>query len=151
MTQAPFLKRSLTLSASIAALALAAACSPSTDNRTAGEKLDATVANAERKADEMKADANAAGKSAVESTEKSADAAASTVKDMRITAEVKARLVADPVLSALAIDVDTMGGKVQLRGSAPTSAARDNAAVLAARVDGVSSVDNQLLVAPAKT
>jgi hyperosmotically inducible periplasmic protein len=145
------LATTLTLAASIASLALVAACSPSTDTRTAGEKLDATLAKAEHKADEVKADVSEAGKAAIESTEKGADTAAGTVKDMRITTEVKARLVADPALSALAIDVDTQGGRVQLRGSAPSAASRDNAAVLAAGVDGVASVDNQLVVKATKS
>ena len=40
-----------------------------------------------------------------------------TPEDARITTEVKARLGADPLVSASAIDVDTSRGVVHLRGS----------------------------------
>jgi len=42
--------------------------------------------------------------------------------------------------------VDTRDGAVTLKGSAPTSAARDKAADLAKAVKGVKSVDNKLEV-----
>lgn len=134
-----------TLSA-VAAASLMAACSPNVDNRTAGEKLDATVAKAEQKADELKSDAKAAGKDAAQATERGLGAAADTVKDAAITTAVNGKLVADPDLSALKINVDTMGGKVVLRGSAPSEASREHAATLASSVDGVVAVDNQLVV-----
>ena len=123
-----------------------AACSPSADSRTAGEKLDATVASTEQKAKEMKSDAKVAGNNAAQSAERGAEGAVDKVKDAAITTAVNAKLVADPTLSALRIDVDTVGGRVVLRGKAPTSASRDNATTLASRVDGVVGVDNQLAV-----
>lgn len=141
--------RPLTAALSVVAVAAAmAACSPSNDNRTAGQKLDATVAQAEQKAAEAKSDLQAAGDKAAKAAERSTDTAADKVKDAAITTAVNAKLVADPALSALKIDVDTVNGHVLLRGTAPTAAARDNASTLASRIDGVAGVDNQLVVAP---
>ncbi len=71
---------------------------------------------------------------------------ADKVSDAVITTSVKAELVRDPNLSALKIDVDTDAGRVVLKGSAPSSSARDQAVRLAQGVKGVVSVDNQLEV-----
>lgn len=48
------------------------------------------------------------------------------------------------------VRVDTDQGKVRLTGSAPTLLAKDRAAHLAETVKGVISVDNQLVVTPAR-
>lgn len=68
------------------------------------------------------------------------------VKDAAITSAVNAKLVADSRLGAMRIDVDTVNGRVALRGSAPDAAARERAQQLASSVEGVVSVDNQLVV-----
>lgn len=127
-------------------VALIAACSPATDTRTAGEKLDSTVAKVEQKAGEVKSDVSAAGDSAAQSAARGADSATDKVKDAAITTAVNAQLVADPSLSALKINVDTLNGRVVLRGKAPSATSRDHASTLASRVDGVMGVDNQLVV-----
>ena len=132
----------------VSAAAFLVACSPSNDNRTAGEKVDATVAQVEQKATEMKSDIKSAGNDAAQAAERGTDSVTNKVKDAAITTAVNAKLVADPSLSALKIDVDTVGGNVVLRGTAPTAAARDNASALASHVDGVAGVDNQLVVSP---
>lgn len=75
---------------------------------------------------------------------------ADKVTDAVITSSVKAELVKDPNLSALKINVDTDAGRVLLQGTAPSSAARDQAMKLAQAVKGVVSVDNQLKVEPGK-
>ena len=46
----------------------------------------------------------------------------------------------------LRLDVDTNGGKVALKGTAPNAEARDRAAKLARSVSGVTDVDNQLAI-----
>jgi osmotically-inducible protein OsmY len=68
------------------------------------------------------------------------------VQDAVITTSVNAELAKDRSLSATKIDVDTDAGRVALRGSAPSQAARDRATLLASSVKGVVSVDNQLTV-----
>ncbi len=146
----------ITAGALFAALTLTA-CGRQDDPQTAGQKVDEAVATAERKTEEMKADANRGLESAKSSADQAAqdiksstgqamDKAANAVSDAAITASVNAELAKDEKLSALRINVDTVGGKVALRGTAPDTASRERATQLAAAVEGVVSVDNQLKV-----
>jgi osmotically-inducible protein OsmY len=68
------------------------------------------------------------------------------VDDATITTQVKAALAADPDLSAMKINVDTDKGAVRLKGEVKSIALRRKADSVAARVKGVRSVDNQLVV-----
>ena len=166
----PALRCLASLAALAAALALAA-CDKA-DDRSAGQKLDGAVRQVERKADELKARAEVgAGKAEVEAREaarnvkeagagvaqnvKDASASAAqraggAVADAVIVTSVKAGLARDPKLSALAVDVDATAGRVLLRGTAPDADSRLRATALAAGTQGVSSVDNQLVVQPPK-
>jgi len=132
----------------VAAAALLAACDRSDDAPTAGEKLDATVAKVEQTVDQAKADAMAAGKDAKQAMTEAASTVTAKAQDATITAAVNTELAKDKELSALSIDVDTVDGRVSLRGEAPSDTARSRATGLAASIDGVSSVDNQLTVVP---
>lgn len=69
-----------------------------------------------------------------------------TARDAEITAKVKAKLLADPDVSGMKIDVDTRNGVVLLTGTSGSQAQRQRALELAARVDGVVSVTNELTV-----
>ncbi len=104
-------------------------------SQTAGERVDATVASAENKAEEIKADVNRA-----------ADQASDKAKDLSITTAVNAELARDPQLSAVKINVDTVDGRVVLKGTAPDEASRERATSLASSISGVLGVDNQLTV-----
>jgi len=108
------------------------------------------IAEARQKAREVGREAKAGGEQASADVKQAADAAGDKVADAAITATVNAELAKDSSLSATKIDVDTAGGNVALRGSAPDVAARDRATSLAAHVKGVRSVDNQLVVEPAR-
>jgi osmotically-inducible protein OsmY len=99
---------------------------------------------------EQQSDAAQAGRDLGQAATQATAAAAAKAKDAAITAAVNGALVADTSLSALRIDVDTVGGRVTLRGTAPDAAARDRAAQLARNVDGVLTVDNQLQVQPGR-
>ncbi|WP_280154935.1 BON domain-containing protein [Piscinibacter sp. XHJ-5] len=103
---------------------------------------DAT-AQAARDAAEATRQAAAEAKDA---TKGAADQASNKVADALITTSVNAELAKDPKLSSLRINVDTEGGRVALRGSAPDMASKERAAQLASAVKGVVSVDNQLTV-----
>lgn len=70
--------------------------------------------------------------------------------DAAITASVKTEIAKDSDLSALSINVDTDQGRVALKGTAPSAAAKEHATTLAQSVKGVTRVDNQLTVDPAK-
>lgn len=118
------------------ALALAlAACDRPPDQR--GTAPDANrAADAARDAANRTADA---GKGVVDKTQAMAN-------DATITAKVKSKFVADDQLKAHEINVDTKNGVVTLSGSVADPASKDRAAVVAREVEGVTSVNNQLVV-----
>ena len=138
----------ITIFTVIAAAATLSACNRADDGRTAGQKVDSTVAKVEKKADEVQADMRAAGEKAKDGAAGAMDSVTVKAKDAVITTSVNAELAKDSQLSALRINVDTVEGRVALRGTAPDAASKDRATTLAQRVDGVKAVDNQLTVAP---
>ena len=157
---AAWLQRSPLLG-SIVLVAALTACGKSDDGKTAGQMLDAAVASTEKAAAEAKvkaeqslAKAGDAMKDATQKAEAAAGKASGSLgtnaADLAITAAVSSGLAKDPNLSALKIDVDTEAGVVTLRGPAPTSAARDKAALIAKQAKGVKSVNNQLTVTASK-
>ena len=66
--------------------------------------------------------------------------------DTVITSKVKTALLNDPVVSGLAVNVETFKGVVQLSGFVRTAAERDRAHVLAHQVGGVTKVVNNILL-----
>ena len=68
------------------------------------------------------------------------------VDDSAITTRVKSALLADDSVSGLAIGVKTFEGQVNLTGAADTPQQKQRAQELAARVEGVHSVNNQIVV-----
>jgi hyperosmotically inducible protein len=66
--------------------------------------------------------------------------------DTAITTKVKSSLLADPVVSATAIDVDTTGGSVSLNGVVRSEQERQRAIQLARSTEGVKQVDARNLV-----
>ena len=128
----------------VAALALSA-CSRE-DQDAAASRVDGAAAQVEQKAGEIKTDVGRNLEQAKQAGSDAADRLGDRVADASITTAVNAELAKDPDLSALAIDVDTVDGRVQLIGKAPNQAARERASLLAAAVNGVRAVDNQLVV-----
>lgn len=69
------------------------------------------------------------------------------IDDAGITAAVKAKLLADPTVGGLKIDVDTRNGVVWLTGDHMNSQAEiDQAIKLARETEGVKSVENKLVM-----
>jgi osmotically-inducible protein OsmY len=155
------------LSAIIAVTAFSfglAACDKAQESPTVGQKLDSAVQKADQASEDAKAKADQAlkatenkleqGASKVESAanqagdamKDAAHSAGALAEDASITAKVSAALAKDSELSAIKIDVDTKGGAVRLSGPAPSQAAKDRASTLAQSVEGVKSVDNELVV-----
>ncbi len=134
------------LLASLIAAGSLVACNRAEEPRTAGQVVDQTIAKTESATRELAADARVAADRAAAATADATAKASNSVRDAAITVEVKAMLAKDPNLSAMAIDVDTSGGRVALKGTAPTSAAKDRATELARSVSGVAAVENQLAV-----
>ena len=67
-------------------------------------------------------------------------------EDRALAAKVKEALLAEPVLKAHGIDVVAKDGVVTLYGTADTRMRREMATKVAARVEGVKSVENKLAV-----
>jgi len=71
------------------------------------------------------------------------------VKDSVITTKVKTKLAAKHMSTLTHVRVDTdENGVVWLSGTAPTKDARDLAGMIAKNTDGVTSVTNNIEVAP---
>lgn len=68
------------------------------------------------------------------------------IDDTAITAKVKSALAADPVVSALDVDVDTSEGRVQLSGFVETEEQSERAEEIAKGIEGVRSVENDIIV-----
>ena len=141
----------------VSALALGLSACGKTEDATVGQRMDSTVQTTEQAAADARATTESTMQNAQTNMEQAAananaatrdavDSAKSTMDDAAITAKVNASLAQDPDLSALKINVDTVDGKVTLNGPAPTTVARDRAETLAKNVEGVTAVNNQLVV-----
>ena len=141
-----------------------AACDKAQEPPTAGQRLDSAIQQTdqaaadakvkaeqalqttENKLDQGAAKVESAAQNAGESMKNAANSAAALADDASITARISAALAKDPDLSAIKIDVDTKAGAVRLSGPAPSEAAKDRASNLAKSVEGVTSVNNELVV-----
>jgi hyperosmotically inducible periplasmic protein len=72
------------------------------------------------------------------------------VTDAALTTAVKSKLLVDPTVGGLKIDVDTRDGVVTLTGNVATSKEESEALQIARRTDGVKRVEDKLKVVPAK-
>lgn len=134
----------------IGALALVAAltaCSKQQDDRTAGQKLDGAIAEAKQAGAEAKAEASQAMDKAETKLKDAGASASEAVSDATIVTKINAALMADDRLKATKIDVRAEDGRVTLTGTAPDAGSQARATTLASAVNGVRSVDNQLVVA----
>jgi osmotically-inducible protein OsmY len=116
------------------------------DERSVGERLDATLSATQQKVQLGVEELRHSATSAARDGAQVGDRAASALNDAGITAAVKTALAADPRLSAVRIEVDTRGGVVSLQGPAPDERSRERAGVLAAAPEGVLRVENRLVV-----
>jgi hypothetical protein len=107
------------------------------ETRTAATKTRQAIDRAAVKTEAALDKAGDKAKALGAQVEKSAEEAA-------ITAKVKADLVKDPELSALAINVDTNGSVVTLNGTAPNPKAAERAQKIAIATQGVTEVRNNL-------
>lgn len=68
------------------------------------------------------------------------------IDDSTITTKIKSAFASDPVVDALDIKVKTFRGRVQLSGFADTSEQVVRAEEIAEGVEGVESVENDIIV-----
>lgn len=130
-----------TLGALVASLALVG-CSKTEPQDTSGSS---TAPMSEQKST-VGNDAAAGMEKAKEATANATAKMGEKIDDAVITTSVKTELAKDPNLSAMSINVDTDNGRVALKGTAPTTSAKEQATTLAQNVKGVVSVDNQLTI-----
>ena len=91
-------------------------------------------------------DAAAKTEGAADRAGDAAAGAGAAVTDAGITAAVKTRLLADPDVAGLRIDVDTKDKVVTLTGTVATAAQKTEAGSIARDTTGVASVTNNLKV-----
>ncbi|HEY0552757.1 MAG TPA: BON domain-containing protein [Thermoanaerobaculia bacterium] len=123
-----------------------------------GEKVDQNVAraNAEFKTtgEQIKEGANQAGaaiqrgadKVQTQVETKVVPVAKELLNDANITATVKTKLAGDPAINAIYVNVDTSHGQVTLSGKVALAEQKVEAEKVARKVEGVTSVVNQLVV-----
>lgn len=87
-----------------------------------------------------------AGVAVGQGTKEAAQQVSNTTTDASITAAIKMKMADDPAVSADKINVDTSDGKVTLNGTVQNAAEADKAIGLARSVDGVKSVESNLVV-----
>lgn len=66
--------------------------------------------------------------------------------DAEITTKIRRQYGADSTLRAFSIGIRTHTGKVSLSGAVPDDRAKDNAARIARETQGVTAVNNRILV-----
>jgi hyperosmotically inducible protein len=125
----------------ICMLALALGLGCSREQRGEAERAgEGAAGQAERAGEDAAGRAGRAGEDA-------AGRAGQAVDDMTVTARVKSHLAADEGLRTVTdINVDTEDGVVRLSGTVPTEEAKQMAEKVAARAEGVRSVQNDLRV-----
>ena len=101
---------------------------------------------ARRAGDEAGAVLERAGKEVERGAEALERQAKPLLDDATLTAKVKAKLAADPEVTAYAIDVDTLEGTVSLSGRVETAGESAEAEKLARDTEGVKAVVNRLAV-----
>ena len=107
---------------------------------------ETAAAKTERMAETAAAKTERAGETIAATTKNVAAATKENVNDAVITTKIKADLFAEPELKALAIDVDTENGVVNLSGFVSNKAEAERAVRLAKSVKGVTKVQNSLKV-----
>ena len=139
----PKTSRMTLLAGAMAAATMLAACGDSRNDvpRTSSVQAPATSAPA---TDRATADASAAVNRATDRAANAADKAVDKASDAVTTSKVKARLMAEPGIDSLQIDVDTSDGRVTLSGEVDTPQNRARAKELARSIAGVTGVVDRL-------
>jgi hyperosmotically inducible protein len=87
-----------------------------------------------------------AGRGPGDATAATAGRVGDVASDAMLTSSIKTKLLADPDVAALKIDVDSSNGVVTLTGNVKTAAERDAALRIARDTEGVKSVVDRLKI-----
>lgn len=118
------------------------------DNAKATESAKESADAAKAEAKEEAAEARAEGREAAADAKRTAGDAGSAIDAAKETIDVKAALMADDLVDASGINVDTFheSKTVLLKGTVPTAAQKTAAGKIAAREAEGYKIDNQLTV-----
>jgi hyperosmotically inducible protein len=103
----------------------------------------------EIRTEDIKQELERTGKVVRQKARKIGEAVASAADNARITGSIKAKLIGDPDLSALKINVDTTDGLVTLSGTVKSHEEIAKAMKIALDTEGVREVASTLQVKPA--
>src|SRR5262245_26616200 len=120
-----------------------------TISRSAGEARDAVrdkLHDLNFSTDDLKEELSKTGQVVREKAKQLGSKMADATADARVTAAIKAKLVADPALSALSISVNTTDGVVTLSGRVQSHEELKKAMDLALATDGCNKVVSTLQV-----
>jgi hyperosmotically inducible protein len=121
------------------------------DGKQVERNLDQAGQDLKQAGRDMKEGAEDAGQAIQDGAEKLdakyGPAAREMLGDAAVTARIKTKLVADPEVAALNIDVDTVDGRVTLNGKVSSADQRAEAEKLASHTEGVKSIVNLIQVA----
>jgi hyperosmotically inducible protein len=113
-------------------------------------RVENNLASREKATDKAKGTAGTVADATKKGAAKTKDALSKTgenITDGWITSRIKTKFMADEVMRASAINVDTNDHVVTLKGAVPDEAARTKAIAIAKEVEGVNKVVDKLQVA----
>ena len=146
MMQTNWKRNVLAISAVTAALALTGCGNAGEDSNAVSRSNTGPASTATAPGDRMTADASKAMNRAGDTATGAANKAGTAAGDAALTAKVKSKLMAEPGIQSLKIDVDTESSKVILKGEVDTAANREKAKQIASSTEGVTEVVDQLQV-----
>lgn len=122
------------------------ACDQKPTAEQVGQNIDRTVEQTSQQLTQATDKAEDKMDQAKSTMSEKASSAKATLADAAITAKVKSALIAEAGLKSTGIDVVTEKGVVTLFGTAVSNANRERATQLAANVEGVKAVENNLAI-----
>jgi hyperosmotically inducible protein len=122
------------------------ACDQKPPAEQVGQNIDSTVEQTSEQVSQAADKAEDKMDQAKSTVSEKAASAGTAVADATITAKVKSALIAEAGLKSTGIDVVTEKGVVTLFGTAVSNANRERATQLAANVEGVKAVENNLAI-----
>lgn len=114
----------------------------------AGKKVDQAVERTNERLEESTEQRQESIEERDEAMGRKSESVGEYLDDSAITAKIKAEMVADPLLSAVKIDVVTDKGVVKLSGVVNSQQIADRAVEIARTTKDVKSVENNLVVSP---
>jgi hyperosmotically inducible periplasmic protein len=140
------LTRQSLLAAALAATFALGACGEARNDAPRTSTATPPATTATTPADRTTADASAAANRAGDKMAAAGDKTAAKAGDAVTTAKVKSRLMAEPGIDSLQIDVDSASGRVTLTGEVDSPALKARAKELAGGIEGVTSVVDRMTV-----